>query len=46
MLEQALKIVAQDHDMVRHELNDQAMDDAAWDRVVDDILSSAKVVTV
>ncbi len=45
-LERALAQLQGDHDIVRHELNDQVMDDTAWDRVVDDILSSAKVITV
>ena len=45
-LEQALKPLEGSHRMVTHDLHDQAQDGVDWDRIVDDILSSMKVITV
>lgn len=42
----ALALIAADRDVLRHDLTRQSMTDQSWDRVVDDILSARKVVTI
>lgn len=45
-VDSAVYALAGDHDIQRHDLTDTAMDTAAWDQVVIDILSAQKVITV
>lgn len=43
---EALDLLAEGRDLPRHDLTRENMTDQGWDRVVDDILSARKVVTI
>lgn len=45
-VDSAVHALAGDYDIHRHDLTDPAMNTAAWDQVVIDILAARKVITI